>query len=142
VSLLDETKNEVTVVAKPEVIQVGPISNGSSRRLGSDRSAWHPYITSSPEVVHLDEKRAFPQMCAGEYTRKKLCHNCDTKPAFAAQTDFFDRSHLLILRKLLKTQMCSKIPAYRLARHKQLCLASFGVVVTTFTSVAAQLYMV
>jgi hypothetical protein len=59
-------------------------------------------------------------MCAGEYTRKKLCHNCDTKPAFAAQTDFFDRSHLLILRKLLKTQMCSKIPAYRLARHLSL----------------------
>ena len=48
--------------------------------------------------------------------QKKLCHNCDTKPAFAAGTDFFDRSHLLILRKLLKTQMCSKIPAYRLIR--------------------------
>jgi hypothetical protein len=30
VSLLDETKNEVTVVGKPEVIQVGSISNGKS----------------------------------------------------------------------------------------------------------------
>jgi len=28
--LLDETKNEVTVVGKPEVIQVGPISDGKS----------------------------------------------------------------------------------------------------------------
>jgi hypothetical protein len=30
VLLLDETKNEVTVVGKPEVLQVGPISNGKS----------------------------------------------------------------------------------------------------------------
>jgi hypothetical protein len=52
----------------------------------------------------------------GRVHAKKLCHNCDTKPAFAAETDFFDRSHLLILRKLLKTQMCSKIPAYRFTR--------------------------
>ena len=34
---------------------------------------------------------------------EKLCHNCDTKPVFAAQTDFVDRSLLLIPRNLLKT---------------------------------------
>jgi hypothetical protein len=53
----------------------------------------------------------------GRLHEKELRHNCDTKPAF---TDFFDRSHLLILWKLLKTQMCSKIPAYRLIRHNYL----------------------
>jgi len=30
----------------------------------------------------------------------KLCHNCDTKPTVAAQTDFFDELRLLILRNL------------------------------------------
>jgi len=48
---------------------------------------------------------------------RKLCHNCDTKPVFAAKTDFIDRFHLLIPRNLLKVKSCSKIPAYRLARH-------------------------
>ena len=48
---------------------------------------------------------------------RKLCHNCDTKPAFAAKTDFVDRPDLLILRKLLKTRMYPKIPAYRLTRY-------------------------
>ena len=52
-------------------------------------------------------KDALSAEVRGRLHEKKLCHNCDTKPAFAAQTDFFDRSHLLILWKLLKTQMCS-----------------------------------
>jgi hypothetical protein len=49
---------------------------------------------------------------ASAKTVPKLCHNCDTKPAFSAKTDFVDRSHLLILRKLLKTKSDAKIPAY------------------------------
>ena len=48
---------------------------------------------------------------------QKLCHNCDTKPVFAAQIDFFDGSRLLILRNLLKIKMAPKIPAYRLIRQ-------------------------
>jgi quinol monooxygenase YgiN len=42
---------------------------------------------------------------------QKLCHNCDTKPVLAAQIDFFDELRLLILRNLLKTRICPKIPA-------------------------------
>jgi len=34
----------------------------------------------------------------------ELCHNCDTKPALAAKTDFIDELRLLILRNLLKIQ--------------------------------------
>jgi len=45
-----------------------------------------------------------------------LCHNCATKPDSAAKTDFIDDLLLLILRNLLKTKRCPKIPAYRLAR--------------------------
>jgi hypothetical protein len=48
---------------------------------------------------------------------RKLCHNCDTKPAFAGKTDFANRSNLLILWNLLKAKEGSKIPAYRLIRH-------------------------
>jgi hypothetical protein len=48
---------------------------------------------------------------------KKLCHNCDTEPVSAAQSDFIDDVRLLILRKLLKTKMRPKNPAYRLARY-------------------------
>jgi len=43
---------------------------------------------------------------------RKLCHNCDTKPALAAKTDFIDDLLLLILRNLLKTKRYPKIPAY------------------------------
>jgi hypothetical protein len=46
-----------------------------------------------------------------------VCHNCDTKPVFVAKTDLVDSTSLLILRNLLKALDCSKIPAYRLARH-------------------------
>jgi hypothetical protein len=49
--------------------------------------------------------------------RQKLCHNCDTEPVSAAQSDFIDDVRLLILRKLLKTKMRPKNPAYRLARY-------------------------
>ncbi len=48
---------------------------------------------------------------------KRLCHNCDTIPVFAAKTDSIDRLRLLILRNLLKTHDRLKIPAYRLIRH-------------------------
>lgn len=47
---------------------------------------------------------------------EKLCHNCDTKPVFAVKTDFIDKMNLLIPRNLLKTQIGSKIPAYRFTR--------------------------
>ena len=47
----------------------------------------------------------------------ELCHNCDTKPVFTAKIDYTDAAGLLILRKLLKTRVCPKIPAYRLIRH-------------------------
>jgi hypothetical protein len=53
---------------------------------------------------------------------QKLCHNCDTKPVLAAQIDFFDELRLLILRNLLKTQICPKIPAYRLIRHTSIVI--------------------
>jgi hypothetical protein len=46
-----------------------------------------------------------------------LCHNCDTKPAFAAKTDIIDDECLLILRKLLKIRDGTKIPAYRPVRQ-------------------------
>ena len=48
---------------------------------------------------------------------KVVCHNCDTKPVLAAKTDFIDGALLLIPRNLLKTGICSKIPAYRLIRY-------------------------
>ena len=38
-------------------------------------------------------------------------------PAFAANTDSFADSRLLILRNLLKTKVRPRIPAYRLIRH-------------------------
>jgi|HubBroStandDraft_2_1064218.scaffolds.fasta_scaffold473843_2 hypothetical protein len=44
---------------------------------------------------------------------RKLCHNCDAKPVFAAEIDFIDSVRSLILRNLLKTKNCSKIPGYR-----------------------------
>jgi hypothetical protein len=47
---------------------------------------------------------------------RRLCHNCDTKPVLAAPIDLFDELRLLILRNLLETRICPKIPAYRLAR--------------------------
>jgi hypothetical protein len=69
-------------------------------------------MTNNSESTWLEN--ALSVEVRGRVHAKKLCHKCDAKPVFTAQTDFFDRSHLLILRKLLKTQMCSKIPAYRL----------------------------
>ena len=51
---------------------------------------------------------------------RRLCHNCDTKPVLAAHIDFFDELRLLILRNLLKTRLCPKIPAYRLARRRKI----------------------
>ncbi len=47
---------------------------------------------------------------------ERLCHNCDTKPVFAAKTDSIDELALLILPKLLKTKNGLKDPAYRLTR--------------------------
>ena len=47
-------------------------------------------------------RKTLPGEVRGRVRAKKLCHNCDTKLAFAAQTDFFDRSHLLILRKVIE----------------------------------------
>ncbi len=53
---------------------------------------------------------AFHESLARE--TKKLCHNCDTKPGLADETDFFDEMRLLILRNLLKTKIGPKNPAY------------------------------
>ena len=57
---------------------------------------------------------------------KKLCHNCDTKPVLAVKTDVIDRVSLLILRNLLKTQMCLKIPEYRFAINYFVFIAIFA----------------
>ena len=46
-----------------------------------------------------------------------LCHNCATKPVWAAKIDFVDESLLLILRNLLKAKDAPEIPAYRLIRY-------------------------
>jgi hypothetical protein len=68
-------------------------------------------MTGNSEVIDSDEKRAF-RRSAWRSTPKKLCHNCDAKPAFTVKTDFIGTSLLLILRKLLKTRIRLKIPAY------------------------------
>jgi YD repeat-containing protein len=40
----------------------------------------------------------------------QVWHNCATDPVLVAKTDFIDDVRLLILRNLLKTKMCPKIP--------------------------------
>jgi len=57
-------------------------------------------------------RMAVPVRARERANTRKLCHNCDTKPALAAKTDFIDDLLLLILRNLLKTKRCPKIPAY------------------------------
>lgn len=47
---------------------------------------------------------------------EELCHKCDTKPVLIDKVDCFDEPRLLILRNLLKTQTCSKIPCYSRTR--------------------------
>jgi|GEM_PF-5137417 len=64
----------------------------------------------------IGRKARSRRKCAVEYAQK-LCHNCDTKPAFTAKTDFIDGVRLLILRNLLKARICLKIPAYGLTRY-------------------------
>jgi hypothetical protein len=79
------------------------------------RIAWHgcPQLGSNT----LGEKTRFRYRCESAGTQEKVCHNCDTKPAFTVETDFIDRTTLLILRNLLKTKSDAKISAYRLARY-------------------------
>ena len=43
---------------------------------------------------------------------QRLCHNCETKPAFTVKTDFIDDVRLLILRNLLKAKNWPTNPAY------------------------------
>jgi hypothetical protein len=64
-------------------------------------------VTGNPEVigsfVGLVPKNALLiEVCENTCTR--LCHNCDTKAALTAKTDFVDTLRLLILRKLLKSK--------------------------------------
>ena len=43
----------------------------------------------------------------------RLWHNCAINPVFVVKTDFIDSLRLLILRNLLKTKSCRKIPSYQ-----------------------------
>jgi hypothetical protein len=48
---------------------------------------------------------------------RELCHDYDTKPVFAAETDIIDEYAFVDSTQVIENKMCPKSPAYRLARY-------------------------